>query len=138
MSLAPTPHGPVAQHARSARHVLRLRRLHATTRLGHTASERATPQAVMLSVTVRFAQAPVACHSDRLEDTVCGAELCAALSAVCEAGELALVEHLAERLYAAARSLVPASARVRLELTKLAPPIPGLAGGMSFTISGTG
>ncbi len=138
MSLDTTRSGAAAQHARPARHVLRLRRLHATARLGHTASERAEPQAVMLSVTVKFALAPAACHSDRLEDTVCGAELCTALSAVCQTGEFALVEHLAERMYAVARRLVPPSAQLRLELTKLAPPISGLAGGMSFTISGVG
>jgi 7,8-dihydroneopterin aldolase/epimerase/oxygenase len=125
-----------AQHASATRHVLRLRNLHTTARLGHQASERAEPQAVMLSVTVRFALAPAACRSDRLEDTVCGAELCAALSSVCKSGEFALVEHLAERLYAAVRRLVAPSARVRLELTKLAPPIAGLRGGMSFVIAG--
>ena len=138
MSLDSTCSGAPAPSDRPPRHVLRLRRLHATARLGHTVGERAKPQAVTLSVTVRFAGAPAACHSDRLEDTVCGAQLCAALSAVCEAGEFALVEHLAQRLYAAARRLVPASAQVRLELRKVAPPISGLAGGMSFMISGTG
>jgi dihydroneopterin aldolase len=124
-----------AQHAPTTRHVLRLRRLHATARLGHEAAERAEPQAVMLSVTVRFALAPEACRSDRLEDTVCGAELGAALLSVCNSGEFALIEHLAQRLHAAARRLVAPRARVRLELTKVAPPIPGLAGGMSFVIS---
>lgn len=125
------------QHAPPARHVLRLRRLHAMARLGHHASERAEPQAVTLSVAVEFARAPAACDSDRLEDTVCGAELCAALSAVCSRGEFALIEHLADGLYAAACSLVAPGSRVKIELTKVAPPIPGLAGGMSFVISGT-
>jgi 7,8-dihydroneopterin aldolase/epimerase/oxygenase len=120
------------------RHVLRLGRLHATARLGHEAAERAQPQEVVMSVTVEFASPPAACHSDRLEDTLCGAELCAALARVCQSGEYALIEHLAERLHAAARALAPPGARVEIELTKVAPPIVGLAGGMTFVISGSG
>jgi FolB domain-containing protein len=120
------------------RHVLRLARLHATARLGCEPAERAQPQEVVMSVTVEFAAPPAACQSDRLQDTLCGAELCAALTRVCQRGEYALLEHLADRLYAAARALAQPGARVEVELTKVAPPIPGLAGGMTFVISGTG
>jgi dihydroneopterin aldolase len=55
---------------------------------------------------------------------------------VCESGEHALIEHLAARLYAAARALVRASAHVEIEIVKVAPPIVGLEGGMSFVIAG--
>lgn len=91
-----------------------------------------------MSVTVEFAASPAACHSDRLEDTLCGDELCRALTVVCQSGEYALIEHLADRLYAAARALAPPAARVEVELTKVAPPIVGLAGGMTFVISDGG
>lgn len=118
------------------RNVLRLRALHATARLGCTAAERATPQAVMLNVAIGFAAPPLACSSDRLEQTCAGDALCAALRGVCEAGEFALVEHLAARLFAVACGLVAADDQVELEVTKVAPPIPGLRGGMAFAISG--
>jgi dihydroneopterin aldolase len=91
---------------------------------------------VLLSVSVDFDAAPAACGTDRLEDTVCGAELCEELVRMCESGEHALIEHLAARLYAAARALVRASAYVEIELVKVAPPIVGLEGGMSFVIAG--
>lgn len=140
MSSFSTPEGPDGQDERPrvARlaTVLRLRALHATARLGCTSAERATPQAVVVNVTVGFAAPPLACRSDRLDDTCAGDALCAALRSVCEAGEFALIEHLAARLFAVACGMVSAGDQVELELTKVAPPIPGLTGGMSFVISG--
>jgi FolB domain-containing protein len=120
------------------RHRLRLERLRSRARLGHLPDERAEPQDVLLSVSVDFDAPPAACGTDRLEDTVCGAELCEALVRVCESGEYALIEHLAARLYATARALVRASAHVEIEVVKVAPPIVGLEGGMSFVITGSG
>jgi dihydroneopterin aldolase len=119
------------------RHRLRLERLRTRARLGHRPDERAEPQDVLLSVSVDFDEPPAACGSDLLEDTVCGAELCEALVQVCESGEDALIEHLAARLYRATRALVPANAHVEVELVKVAPPIAGLEGGMSFVLAGS-
>jgi FolB domain-containing protein len=116
-------------------HVLRLGALRARSRLGHEPAERVWPQEVLIDVEVELAAAPRACQTDLLEDTLCADRLAAALVAVCEAGEHALIEHLAEQLCCAARSLAPPGARVTLELTKVAPPIAGLEGGMSFAIS---
>jgi dihydroneopterin aldolase len=125
------PRPPPAQ-----RHRLRLAGLRSRARLGHHPDERAEPQDILLSVSVEFAAAPAACDSDRLADTVCGAELCDALVRVCESGQYALIEHLAARLFGAARAMVRTGARVEIELTKVAPPIAGLEGGMSFVIVG--
>jgi FolB domain-containing protein len=132
------PSGPLMQSAYRQRHRLRLAGLHVAVRLGHDPAERERPQAVALSATIDFGAAPLGCSTDRLADTVCGAVLCEALRSVCQGGEFALVEHLAARLHAAARALVPEGARVAIELVKLAPPIAGLTGGMSFTITDAG
>ena len=115
-------------------HVLRLAALRARTRLGHLQAERVWPQEVLIDVAVERAAAPPACRSDHLPDTLCGAQLAAALVALCEAGEHQLIERLAARLCEEARRLAPPGARVTLALTKVAPPIAGLEGGMSFVI----
>lgn len=115
--------------------VLRLGALRARTRLGHEPAERAWPQEVLIDVEVALGAAPRACRTDRLQDTLCGDQLAAALVRLCEAGEHQLVEHLAQRLHEAVRRLAPGAA-VTLGLTKVAPPIAGLEGGMSVVIAG--
>lgn len=118
------------------RHRLELAGLRSRVRLGHESRERVVPQEVVMSVAVEFEAPPRACDTDRLEDTVCGDELCRALVRVCESRPYALIEHLAKRLYDAVCALVRVNARVELELIKVAPPIAGLEGGMRFVIAG--
>jgi 7,8-dihydroneopterin aldolase/epimerase/oxygenase len=118
------------------RHVLQLAGLRARVRLGQEPHERVEPQEVLLSVAVEFEGPPRACDTDRLEDTVCGDELCRALVRVCHSRPYALIEHLAAGLFDAACALVRVNARVELELVKVAPPIAGLEGGMRFVIAG--
>ena len=103
-------------------------------RLGCGADERAQPQAVDLDLAVRFAEAPVACESDKLEDTVCYAELIAAARARVAGCEFKLVERLAHELFAALRPLVPPGAELWLRVTKLRPPVADLSGGVSFAL----
>ena len=120
--------------AEQRRQVLRLADLRARVRLGCDAAERQQPQEVSIDVAVELSRPPAACRTDRLEDTLCGARLAESLVRVCESGQYALIEHLAEQLHAAARALAPGAAAISLELNKLHPPIDRLHGGMSFRI----
>lgn len=103
-------------------------------RLGCEAAERATPQPVDLGLVIDFATPPDACRSDRLADTVCYAELAALARAYCAAREFRLVERLAVELRDVVRSRLPHDAGLALTVVKLAPPVPGLTGGVRFTI----
>jgi dihydroneopterin aldolase len=103
-------------------------------RLGCEAAERAAPQGVDLGLRIDFATAPDACHSDRLDDTVCYAELAALARAHCAQREFRLIERLATELRDLIRGRLPRGAGLALTVTKLAPPVPGLAGGVRFTI----
>jgi dihydroneopterin aldolase len=114
--------------------ILEFRRARLAVRLGCAAEERAAPQPVDLDLAIRFAEPPPACTSDRLDDTVCYADLIE-LARQCVAGrEFHLVEHLAHELFARLRPLVPADARLWLRATKLEPPVEGLAGGVAFSL----
>ena len=103
-------------------------------RLGCEAPERAVPQAVDLALVIDFATAPAACTSDELADTVCYAELAGLAGAYCAAREFRLVERLAFELRDVVRTRLPHDARLALTVTKVAPPVPGLSGGVRFTI----
>lgn len=114
--------------------ILEFRRARLAVRLGCSDAERAAPQAVDLDLAVRFAALPPACASDRLEDTVCYADLIEAARTRVAGREFRLVEHLARELFTALRPLVPADAGLWLRATKLAPPVEGLAGGVAFSL----
>ena len=103
-------------------------------RLGCEAAERARPQAVDLGLVIDFALAPEACRTDQLADTVCYAELAALARAHCAEREFRLIERLAAELRDLVRDHLPHDAGLALTVTKLAPPVPGLAGGVRFTI----
>jgi glycine hydroxymethyltransferase len=112
-----------------SRVALGLERLQLSVRLGCTAHERSTPQRVQVSVALHLPEAPRACASDRLQDTVALDVVAARLRAVAERGEFELIESLAARLREALCALCPPRTRVELDLTKLDAPIVGLAGG---------
>ncbi len=114
--------------------VLEFRGARLDVRLGCTAEERALPQPVDLDLAVRFRALPAACASDRLEDTVCYAELIEAARKACVGREFALVERLAQELFTRLRPLVPQDAELWLRATKLRPPVEGLAGGVAFSL----
>src|SRR5690606_18212430 len=82
---------------------LRVHRLALEVRLGCSEAERAVPQSVELDATIRFAEPPAGCTSDRLEDTVCYAELATVAREIVSAREFRLVEHLGHELHGAFR-----------------------------------
>ena len=118
------------------RATLRLDRLRASARLGWDEEERRAPQPVTIDLTLRFPSLPQAAESDDLKDTVDYAAIAAHLSALCGLGEYRLLEKLCRVLYDAVRTLVPPDAAVEVTVTKR-PPLAGLEGGASFTISDT-
>ncbi|MEX2207246.1 MAG: dihydroneopterin aldolase [Myxococcota bacterium] len=114
--------------------VLEFRGARLEVRLGCSAEERARPQPVDLDLAVRFKELPAACTSDRLEDTLCYAELIEAARKACAGREFRLVERLAHELFGRLRPLVPEGAELWLRATKLRPPIDGLHGGVAFSL----
>ena len=114
--------------------ILEFRAARLEVRLGCSAEERAEPQAVDLDLAVRFPAPPAACASDRLEDTLCYAELIDAAREACAGREFHLVERLAHVLFSRLRGLVPKDADLWLRATKLRPPVEGLGGGVAFSL----
>jgi glycine hydroxymethyltransferase len=114
--------------------VLGLEQLRLSVRLGCTPEERAAPQSVDVSVALHLPCAPRACCTDRLGDTVALDAVAERLRALAEAREFALIESLGARLHEALCELCPPDTLVELDLTKVAPPIAGLAGGTRLRI----
>jgi dihydroneopterin aldolase len=106
--------------------------------LGCEPEERALPQPVEVALRLAFAKPPEACRSDRLDDTVCYAEAVARIRSAASGAEFATLEHLAERIRSGLREWVPDGVGLRLRVTKLRPPVPGLRRGVSFTLEDPG
>jgi 7,8-dihydroneopterin aldolase/epimerase/oxygenase len=103
-------------------------------RLGVSDEERAEPQEVSLAVALRFGEPVKACLSDRLEDTVCYASLIESAERFCARKPYHLLEALCHDLFLHIRREIGPSTSLWIMLTKLAPPVPALRGGVSFAI----
>jgi dihydroneopterin aldolase len=114
--------------------ILELRSARLRVHLGCSVRERARPQDVDLDVAIRFEEAPAGCETDELKDTVCYAELTEAARQVCHQREFRLIEKLASEIYRRLRYEVPPGADLWLRVTKCQPPVPGLRGGVSFSL----
>lgn len=99
-------------------------------RLGCTAEERQHPQEVRASVEIAFTQAPLACVSDKLSETICYAEICDSIRRTAKSREFATVENLAQVIFETLKISHP----WRLTLHKVKPPVDGLLGGVKFRI----
>ena len=116
----------------SAYHSLFLEDLKLSVRLGCTADERAVPQEVRLSVEFRFENAPGGYQSDRLEETVCYAQVSQALKRHIETREYNLIEKIAADGYRIVKEISGAGAMVAFVAHKVRPPVEGLLGGTKY------
>jgi 7,8-dihydroneopterin aldolase/epimerase/oxygenase len=116
----------------SAYHSLYLEDLRLSVRLGCTADERATPQEVRVSVEFRFEEAPLGFESDRLDQTVCYAQVSEALKKHIEAREYNLIEKIAADGFRIVKEISGAGTMVSLTAHKVRPPVEGLLGGTKY------
>ena len=115
-------------------HALRIEDYTVPVRLGCGEPEREVPQEVRFTVEVRFDAAPPGAVSDRIEETVCYADLCDALKRLCQDREFRLIERLALQAYQVVRELVSSADQVALRIHKVRPPIENLRGGSQYRI----
>ena len=91
--------------------------------LGCSEAERATPQEIQVSIILKFAQPPMACESDNLEDTLCYAHLEKEISKVCSSKSFQTVEHLAYLCWRSAKAQCKSEIEITIRVRKLNPPI---------------
>lgn len=68
-------------------------------KLGYSEEERLLPQKVLLEIKLQFANLPLACTTDDLENTICYAPLACCLQEFCKDRSFKLIEALAYELY---------------------------------------
>jgi FolB domain-containing protein len=111
---------------------LALSDLRLEVRLGCGAAERAKTQGVRFDLSIRFDRLPAGTKTDRLDGTVCYAEISEKLRALCAEREFHLIENLGYEAYKRVHPGAPL--KLWLKVTKLKPPVTNLEGGASFEL----
>lgn len=104
--------------------------------LGCGVEEQKLPQEVKISITVVFGEQPPACHTDKLEDTVCYAQINQRLQKICDEKTFATIEALAFSCWEALVPLVHADDKLRIKIDKVRPPLSKTLKCASFTLEG--
>ncbi len=97
--------------------------LHYFVRLGCSEAERSLPQEVQISLQIDFKNVPEAFASDRLEDTVCYAQMSRVLDEICGTQVFNTIERLSQVGWDSVSQLCPKESFLTLQIHKLHPPM---------------
>jgi dihydroneopterin aldolase len=113
-------------YARTTLHQLQL-----SLHLGWTEEEQLQKQPVMLDIDIIFPEPPLACITDRLEDTYCYAVLARHIQTKIASRSFCLLEHVAHEIYQLVKSSFSPTLSVNITVTKK-PVISSVIAGVSF------
>ena len=116
-------------------HQLQIQNFKTWVSLGCTSEERSFLQPIEVDIDLKFQTPPPGTQSDRLEETVCYAELCTAIEAVAKSKPYALIEHLGQMIFELIKEKWGSQGQLQIRIHKLRPPVPHLNGGVSYVIS---
>lgn len=105
--------------------------------LGCNKEEKHHPQMVSFSIYIDFKNVPKGAKTDSIEDTVCYLDIVRAIKECCQSQHFNLIEHLTESVLDLMQ-IMPIRNRsiistIKIETCKLAPPVPGVQGGVVCT-----
>jgi dihydroneopterin aldolase len=92
-----------------------------------------------VNINLTFKTPPVALTTDKLEDTVCYLEMTEKIKSLCQSKPFHLIEYLTFNIYKTIEQALKEKNHmidlINIEVCKVAPPVPDLHGGVSFTYS---
>ncbi|MGL9778807.1 dihydroneopterin aldolase [Wolbachia pipientis] len=109
--------------------------------LGCSAEEKFHSQLVSVNIDFTFKSSPLGLTTDRLEDTICYLEVVQSIQSLVQSKQFNLIEHLTHDIYRAINNLLVQKkhiiSSIRVTTHKVAPPVPGVHGGVLFTYCNT-
>lgn len=111
---------------------LQLRQIDLKLNLGWRSKERSQEQGILLDIDIDFPQAPSACETDHLDNTVCYDQLIQTIRQKLGDKQYKLIEHVARDTYLIVSSQLPPEATTIIHITKF-PKVVGLTGGVCFS-----
>lgn len=104
--------------------------------LGCSEAEKYNPQLVSFNIEFTFDISPVGTITDNLDDTVCYLQITEAVQSLCQSKNFNLIEHLAYEIYRLIINFLSQNSKkisnLSVTVHKLAPPAPGIHGGVKF------
>ena len=113
--------------------ILEINKLSLPIRIGVEEQERSQAQIIEFNLVIEFNQLPQACHSDRIEDAICYANIVDKIKKFCQDKEFKLIEHLGFLLHKYLENLLPNN-KLKLQICKT-PPIAEIKDNCCFTIT---
>ncbi len=105
--------------------------------LGCSAEEKHHPQLINLSIEFTFSSPPLGLVTDQLEDTICYLETVQHIQNLCQNKQFNLIEYLTSDVHRAIDEMLGAKREslslIKVRVHKMAPPVPGVHGGVHFT-----
>ncbi|WP_353273106.1 dihydroneopterin aldolase [Wolbachia endosymbiont (group A) of Portevinia maculata] len=109
--------------------------------LGCSAEEKFHSQLVSVNIDFTFKSPPLGLTTDRLEDTICYLEVVQSIQSLVQSKQFNLIEHLTHDIYRVINNLLVQKkhiiSSIRVTTHKVAPPVPGVHGGVLFTYCNT-
>ncbi len=109
-----------------------LNQLELFVHLGWTDDERQKKQKILTDIELIFSTPPVACATDKLNDTVCYNELIQTLQNYLSEKKFHLIEYLCRDIFLFLQTQLAAQTKIKVTITKY-PAIAGLTGGVRFS-----
>lgn len=106
--------------------------------IGWSREERSHKQPIDFDLTFKLEKKPRACQSDELSDTINYERLIERIKALLQNESFALLEHLAQKTQDLLQEEINYPAKIEIQVTKPAPPLPEVQGGVSFTLKSYG
>ncbi len=113
-------------------HTLSLQELVLWVHLGCSSEEREKAQEVRVNVDFRFKEMPPGSSTDKLEDTICYAQVSNTIIDHCEKNEYKLIERMACEIYAVCKQIAGHKADLGVSVHKVKPPVDRLLGGSHY------
>ncbi|WP_353288091.1 dihydroneopterin aldolase [Wolbachia endosymbiont (group B) of Gerris lacustris] len=105
--------------------------------LGCSAEEKFSPQLVSIDIDFTFKSPLLGLTTDQLKDTICYLEVVQNIQSLVQGKQFNLIEHLTHEIYRAISNLLLRKkhiiSSVKVTTHKIAPPVPGVHGGVFFT-----
>lgn len=105
--------------------------------LGCSEAEKQNAQMVSFNIEFIFKATPLGTKTDNLDDTICYFKITNEIQSLCESKRFNLVEHLAYEAYQKIIKFLGQNnhgiTSLKVTIHKLAPPVPGVHGGVKFT-----
>ncbi len=115
--------------------IISLNHLMLKVNLGVTEEERKIPQDVKLDFKIYLKDAPKACESDDINDTICYHEVTKIVEKFCHNQEFKLLEYMCFNLHKKIKKIFNKNVRLWIRVEKCKPPIDNLLGTTSFEYS---